>query len=85
MSIACKKCGGRNTQVVAAKDLAKATNNPNVMTASAGSIDPKVVVEIISLVVQGLVAVFGWLKASEKNKNNSNVVLCKDCGAWEKV
>lgn len=85
MTIACNKCGGRNTQVVAAKDLAKATNNPSVMTSAAGYIDPKLVVEILALIIQGVVAFFGWKKAAEKNKNNGNVVLCKDCGAWEKV
>lgn len=85
MSIACRKCASRNTQVVAAKDLAKATNNPSVMTASAGSIDPRLVVEILTLLVRGVVAVFGWMKASEKNKDTSTVVVCRDCGAWEKV
>ena len=83
MSLACNKCGGRNTEVVEAKDLAKASGDSRVLTAPVGVVSPEVVAGLVAAIAAAVKAIFEWLTESEKNKKN--VVVCKDCGYWERV
>ncbi|MBL0668369.1 hypothetical protein JD488_16950 [Aeromonas jandaei] len=83
MSLKCKECGGRNTEEVSAKELSKKTGDASLLSAGAGTINPVVVVEAISAIFKALGKLFGWL--GEKEKGNRQVLVCKDCGYWEKV
>lgn len=76
MSLKCNNCGSRNTQTTTAKKLAETTGNSNITNAASGFVSPK---EIVGL----LKALFEWL--SGKEKNSRSVVVCKDCGYWERV
>jgi len=85
MGIQCNKCASRNTIVVKAKDLAKRTSDNSVLTGMSGTVagDPAVLLEILKGIVQFLGKLFGWLE--EKEKNDRQVVVCQDCGYWERV
>lgn len=83
MSLKCKGCGSRDTEVVSARELSEKTGDASVMTAAAGAINPVIVVEAINSIFKALGRLFGWL--GEKEKGNRQVVVCKDCGHWEKV
>lgn len=83
MSLKCKGCGSRETEVVSARELSEKTGDASVMTAAAGAINPVIVIEAINSVFKALGKLFGFLE--EKEKGNKQVVVCKDCGYWERV
>ena len=83
MSLKCKGCGSRDTEVVSARELSDKTGDANIMTAAAGALNPVLVVEAINAIFKALGKLFGWLE--KKEKGNRKVVVCKDCGYWEKV
>ncbi|MCF5910917.1 hypothetical protein K3H35_19275 [Aeromonas veronii] len=83
MSVACNKCGSRNTEVVKAKDLAEASGDSRILTATAGAVSPEVVIGLLAAIAAAAKAIFEWLTESEKNEKK--VVVCKDCGYWERV
>ena len=83
MSLKCKECGSRDTKVISARELSAITNDTSVLTTSSGKIDIIFFVEAIKYISQALGRLFEWLK--EKEKNDSRVVVCKDCGYWEKI
>lgn len=85
MSMQCKKCKSNNTGVYKAKDLATKTGDNSFNTASSGAaaIDPALLIELAKLVVVLLSGIFSWLKS--KQKNERMILLCKDCGHWEKL
>jgi hypothetical protein len=53
------------------------------MTAASGMISPALVGEVLKAIFEFLGKLFGWLE--EKEKNDRSVVVCKDCGYWERV
>ncbi len=96
MDLTCKKCGKRNSKVVPAKKLAELLNNEdskvvnpdtkaslNSTAASVGMIDPRILIQIIPQILKLAEMVFDWLK--KKDKNERNVIVCLDCGHWEKI
>jgi hypothetical protein len=83
MSLKCKECQSRNTEIVSAKDLSEKTGDKSIMTASAGAINPVIVLKAISDIFEAFGKLFGWLK--EKEKGNRKVIVCKDCGHWNKI
>ena len=83
MSNQCNKCGSRNTATVKAKGMAEKTGDSSFMTAASGMISPALVGEVLKAIFEFLGKLFGWLE--EKEKNDRSVVVCKDCGYWERV
>ena len=85
MSLQCRKCGSRNTEIVSAKKLSDKIGNKSLMTANAGFlvVDPVIIAEALKAIFQVLGKLFDYLKEKEKNKRK--VVICKDCGYWERV
>jgi hypothetical protein len=83
MSLACNKCGSRDTFVCGARDLASKTGDQTLMTHTAGAIPPDVLITFIGLLVAAGKALFEYLGSREKN--NPRVVVCKACGSWERV
>jgi len=79
----CKECGSRNTQVVSAKELSEKTGDSSILTAATGYINPVIVIKALKALFEALGKLFGWIE--EKEKGNRKVVVCKDCGHWEKV
>jgi hypothetical protein len=83
MGIQCNKCGSRNTTVVKAKDLADKTGDKSIMTAASGTVSTAILAELLELLLKVIGKIFGWLE--EKEKNDRKVVVCKECGYWERV
>jgi hypothetical protein len=83
MSLACNKCGSRDTFVCGARDLAAKTGDRSFMTCTAGLIDPVSLVALFAILLAAGKALFEYL--SWREKNNPPVVVCKACGRWEKV
>jgi predicted nucleic-acid-binding Zn-ribbon protein len=84
MSLQCHKCGSQNTEVVSAEELSNKTGDMTPMSAATvGMIDPILVGEAIKSIFQALRKLFDFLEEKEKNKRK--VVVCKDCGYWEKI
>ena len=79
MSLQCHKCSSRNTEVVKAKELAEKTGDTAVLTMGSGVVG----IELLGKLFEALGALFGWMK--EKEAGGRSVVVCKDCGYWEKV
>jgi predicted nucleic-acid-binding Zn-ribbon protein len=85
MSLQCHKCESRNTEIVSAKELSEKTGDISLMSAGAmaGVINPVLVVSALKSIFEALGKLFGYLE--EKEKNNRKVIVCKDCGYWEKI
>lgn len=83
MSAQRNKCGSRNTVIVKARDMSEKTGDSNFTSAASGVINPALVGEVLKAIFEFLGKLFGWL--GEKVKNDRNVVVCKDCGYWERV
>jgi hypothetical protein len=62
-----------------AKALAEASGDSSVMTCTSGMINAKTIETILALIT----AVFEWL--TESQKNEKKVIVCKDCGYWERI
>jgi predicted nucleic-acid-binding Zn-ribbon protein len=84
MSLQCHKCGSQNTEVISAEELSNKTGDMRpISSATAGIIDPMLVIKAIKSMFQALEKLFGFLEEKEKNKRK--VIVCKDCGYWEKI
>lgn len=83
MSLQCKKCGSRNTSTVKAKEMADRTGDSSFNTAASGMINPVLVIATLKAIIDMIGNVFNWL--TEKEKNDASVVVCKDCGYWERI
>ena len=61
----------------------------NVMSGSVamtGTIDPKIFIKLFPLIIKLAESLLDWLKKKEKNKSTErNVIVCMDCGHWEKI
>lgn len=77
MKLQCHKCESNNTQVVNAEKLGDETNGKYGF-ADLDKISPLL---MINPLILGIGNVF---KAFQK-KDERKIVLCKDCGYWEKV
>lgn len=83
MLLKCKGCGGNNTEVVSAKELSEKTGDASIMTSATGTINPILVLEVFKNIFKAMGKLFGWLEEKEKGKRK--VVVCKDCGHWDKI
>jgi DNA-directed RNA polymerase subunit RPC12/RpoP len=83
MSLACKKCGSRNTFVCGARELAAKTGDQEFMTAAFGIVAPNLLLTLFDALMKAGKHFFEYLGLREKN--NSPVVVCKACGHWERV
>ncbi|MBY5949290.1 hypothetical protein [Photobacterium rosenbergii] len=83
MSLKCRGCGSRTTEVVNAKELSEKTGDSSFITQNQGAIDPNIVAGALKAIFKALGKIFGWLE--EREKGNRKVVVCRDCGHWEKV
>lgn len=83
MGVQCNKCGSRNTSIVKARDMAEKTGDRSFINATSGIVNPILIGEALKVIFEFFGKLFGWLE--EKEKNDKNVVVCKDCGYWEKV
>ena len=83
MSLQCHKCESQNTEVISAEELSNKTGDMIPMSATAGMISPILVAEAIKSIFQAFGKLFGFLEEKEKNKRK--VVVCKNCGYWEKI
>jgi len=84
MSLQCHKCESKNTEIVSAEELSNETGDKTPLSGAAmGAIDPTLVAVALKSIFQALGKLFGFLEEKEKNKRK--VVVCKDCGYWEKV
>lgn len=79
----CKKCNSKNTDVVSAKKLAEKTNDNQFLTATAGVASTTLIIGAVKSIFEALGKLFGWME--EKEKNDRNVIVCKDCGYWERI
>jgi hypothetical protein len=83
MSLKCSKCGSRDTFVCGAKDLTAKTGNPMFMTTAAGVVALHALPALVGMLLAAGKAVFEYLGWREKN--NPPIVVCKACGAWERI
>ena len=79
MEMQCKKCGSANTVLADAKQFASRTGQLGV----AGFIDPTTLAEILAAIVAAIGAVLTYLGLKEKNKKL--ILVCQNCGWWEKI
>jgi hypothetical protein len=67
------------------KDLAKASGDSSVMTGASGVMGASRVINVktVETLLVLITAVFGWL--TESKKDEKKVIVCKDCGYWERI
>jgi hypothetical protein len=86
MSLPCKKCSGRNTKVVPEdkfREIAGSANSVNAMSGKIPLTDEqknKIEEYVIELIKKIIDLVFDKL-FPKKNM----VVVCMDCGHWERI
>jgi hypothetical protein len=83
MSLACKKCGSRETFICGARDLAAKTSDQSFVTCTSGAIIPRLLLPLLGSPLAAGKALFEYLGCREKN--NPPVIVCKACGSWERV
>lgn len=83
MSLKCNSCGSTNTEIVSAKQLSEKIGDPSIMTGTKGVIDPTLVVLAIIAIAKALKGLFDWMK--QKEKNDHKIIVCKQCGHWERI
>ncbi|ECI6490309.1 hypothetical protein EIL18_10390 [Salmonella enterica subsp. enterica] len=83
MSLKCPSCGSRNTIVTSAENMEKVTHDDRFRTATSGVIDPRIILELLKLILKVLTRLFAFMEEREKNKGK--VVVCKDCGYWKRI
>ena len=79
MPLKCPKCGSRNTVTETAGNIAKVTRDDRFLTSTSGYISPELLKEIIRAIQR----LFGFLK--QRERNNAPVLICKDCGYYERI
>jgi hypothetical protein len=62
-----------------AKDLAETSGDSSVMSCASGIVNAKTIEMLLVLIT----SVFGWL--TESKKDEKKVIVCKDCGYWERI
>lgn len=82
MNLQCKKCKSTNTKVMSAEKLSEETGDNNFNTAAAG-VASVAILPIIEKLLDVLGKLFGFLE--EKEKNKKQILVCLDCGYWEKL
>jgi hypothetical protein len=87
MTLECKKCGGRQTKVVPADKMTdfidKKSTVGNIGTSGTITLSSEAIYAIIMAAIEVVKKFFDWQNKKEQNKRN--VVVCLDCGHWEKI
>ncbi|HFU75266.1 MAG TPA: hypothetical protein ENK88_03505 [Campylobacterales bacterium] len=84
MSLQCHKCGKRNTEIVSAEELSNKTGATILLSNSVnGFIAPEVLVGVLGNIAKLAEKILEII--IERKKNKRKVIICKDCGFWERV
>lgn len=89
-NLKCPYCGSTDTIVRKAGELNEQFNTKNFTQHTSGSISADQVLKLITAILATGIALFGFLKAREKRKeeeakNNSSILVCKSCNGWKKI
>ncbi|ECI4870445.1 hypothetical protein DSG52_22490 [Salmonella enterica subsp. enterica] len=63
--------------------MEKVTHDDRFRTATSGVIDPRILLELLKLILIVLARLFAFMEEREKNKGK--ILVCKDCGYWERI
>ncbi|EEF9166557.1 hypothetical protein RZR38_05185 [Citrobacter freundii] len=83
MQLKCPLCGSQNTRSGPAWKLADATNDERLLRSSSGNINPEVLPEILEEIIKVIKKLLGYLE--QREKNNAPVLICKECGYYERI
>ncbi len=83
MPLKCPKCGSRNTVTETAGNIAKVTRDARFLTSASGYISPEQLPELLKEIIRAIQRLFGFLK--QRERNNAPVLICKDCGYYERI
>lgn len=83
MQLKCPHCGSQNTKSGPAWKLADAMNDERLLRTSSGNINPEVLPKILEEIINVIRNLLGYLELREKN--NAPVLICRECGYYEKI
>lgn len=89
-NLKCPYCGSTDTIVRKASELNRQFNTDDYTRNKSGAISSEQLLKLIMAILTAGVALFGFLKAREKTKeeeakNNANILVCKSCNKWERI
>ena len=80
MPLKCPKCGCRNTVT---ETIAKVTRDDRFLTLTSGYISPEQLPELLKEIIRAIQRLFRFLE--QRERNNAPVLICKDCGYYERI
>ncbi|MBW4263072.1 hypothetical protein KYQ78_23860 [Escherichia coli] len=83
MPLKCPKCGSRNTVTETAGKIAEVTRDDRFLTSTSGYISLEFLPEILKEIIKAIKKLFGFLEQCERN--NAPVLICMDCGYYERI
>lgn len=78
MHLKCPQCGSYNTLISSAGKLPSITDNKR-----SGYISLEFLPEILKEIIKAIKKLFGFLEQCERN--NAPVLICMDCGYYERI
>lgn len=83
MPLKCPKCGSRNTVTETAGKIAEVTRDDRFLTSTSGYISPEQLPELLKEIIRSIQRLFRFLE--QRERNNAPVLICKDCGYYERI
>lgn len=78
MHLKCPQCGSCNTLISSAGKLPSITDNKR-----SGYISLEFLPEILKEIIKAIKKLFRFLE--QRERNNAPVLICKDCGYYERI
>ncbi|HFK6835503.1 TPA: hypothetical protein ACGZCP_004756, partial [Citrobacter freundii] len=75
--------GSRNTVTETAGKIAEVTRDDRFLTSTSGYISPEQLPELLKEIIRAIQRLFRFLE--QRERNNAPVLICKDCGYYERI
>lgn len=82
LKLTCPKCKSRNTEIKMVKDMVEKTGDKSFISNKSG-VTKVSNGEILVVTLRVIINLLKWLTVKEEN--NKKLLICKDCGYWEKL
>ena len=83
MPLKCPKSFSKFSGSKTAGNIAKVTRDDRFLTSTSGYISPEQLPELLKEIIRAIQRLFGFLE--QRERNNAPVLICKDCGYYERI